>query len=40
MGCQGMKGHANICHIVSMDVKEFLGVSVNHKGELGQSSWK
>jgi len=40
MACQGMKRHADICQIVSMHVKECLGVSGNHKGELGQSAWK
>ena len=40
--CHGMpgKGHADMCQIVSMHVKECLGVSGNHKGELGQSAWK
>ena len=40
LACQGMKIRADICQIVSMHVKECLGVSGNHKGELGQSAWK
>jgi len=40
MAWQGMKMKANICQIVSMNIKECLGVSGNHKGELGQSAWK
>ena len=40
MAFQGMKRCANIFQIVSMHVEECLGVSENHKGELGQSAWK